>query len=551
VSERPLLDTIAELSEEEAETYLASLPLETLVGEANSLTSAWEQRRQENAILFYEPVQAQAAEFHGCTKREILISGGNRSAKSDTTLAELVIQATGVVPYSLKGTYPAQKLQRRPIRARVLCKSIKKLEEVIKPKLQYWRWNGPGVPGSDRGHWGWIPRQCLRGGEWSKAYSEKYNTLTLADGGCFHFNTYEQDVEEMAGGSFHVTFFDELPPEGHYKECRMRLLDTGGQLMTAMTPPTEASGVAASWVYDQLYQPGMTGHEDIAAFEFFTEHNRILGSEELRWIASGLTDEERQVRFYGKFLHLSGLIHPLFTGATTRQWCLTCDRPVTAMDGGRCPACLQGDLLPFTHVIAPFSWPSRWPVVMVIDPHPRKPCAITWTVVDEEDQWIQVGECEATGTAYEVKAAIEMYEERHDLQPVLRLIDPNAAESRNDKMEQGWTLRREFDKIGLRCTLANDNFTVGKDRFNEALRPDPLTQRPRWQIFDRCEKTISALSRFTWDEWTRNHEFKEPKQTPRDKHKDFPDTCRYLAMANPTYRGLQTGHEVLRYRGAA
>ena len=34
--------------------------------------------------------------------------------------------------------------------------------------------------------------------------------------------------------------FDELPPKGHYTECKLRLLDTGGQLITAMTPPTEA-----------------------------------------------------------------------------------------------------------------------------------------------------------------------------------------------------------------------------------------------------------------------------------------------------------------------
>lgn len=461
-----------------------------------------------------------------------------------------MIQATKIIPYSLQDIYPKDKLIKGPVRARIVVESfVENWEKVIKQKLQWWRWNGPGEPGSTRGHWGWIPRASLAYSDWDKAFSEKYRMLTLADGGTITINSYDQEVAKLAGGSYHLTLFDELPPKGHYTECKMRLLDTGGQLMVAMTPPTEASGVAAGWVYDELMEPGLAGHPDIAAFEFHTQDNRVLGAEELRWIAAGLTEEERQVRLYGKFLHLSGLIHPLFTGHHCRHWCFPCRRPVAAIDGGRCPGCGQDGLLAFTHVIEEFDWPRRWPVVMVIDPHPRKPCAITWTAVDEQDQWTQVGELETTGSAQDVKDAIDTWEDRNDCHPVVRLIDPNAAESRNDKVEQGWTLRREFDKVGLRCTLANDNFTVGKDRFNEALWPDPYTERPRWQTFASNAKTIFALSRFTWDEWARHEEFKDPKQIPRDKHKDFPDTCRYLAMYNPTFRMLHGGYEVLKVRG--
>lgn len=541
----PLLEKYSSLTDE----ALLAFPLEDLLKDTSELTSLWETRRKENAILFYEPAQPKAREFHASTKKEILISGGNRSSKTDTALAELVIQATGIVPYSLQGTYPPSKLTRRPIRARVLLVSFTDtMETVIKPKLQWWKWNGPGVPGSDRGHWGWIPRECLAGVDWSKAYSEKYRTLTLADGGSIQFNSYDQEPEQLAGGSFHLTLFDELPPKSHYTECKLRLLDTGGQLMVSMTPPTQTSGISAAWVYDTLYEPGMAGHPDIAAFEFFTEHNRILGKEEVQWIAAGLTEEERQVRLYGRFLHLSGLIHPLFT-TTTRQWCQTCDRPVASMGGGHCPACGQESLMPFCHVIDPYEWPRRWPVVFVIDPHPRKPCAVTWTAVDENDHWLQVGELSPSGTTEDMTQAIFAYETAHDLHPALRLMDPNAAECANDKIERGWTMRREFDRAGLRCDKAIDSFQIGIHRFNEALRPDPLTERPRWQVFATCEQTIASLRRYTWDEWTRNEDLKSPKPRPRDKYKDFPDTCRYLACHQPTFRTLHRGFEVIRYRG--
>lgn len=541
----PLLDKYSHLSDVE----LLTLPLDDLVKDTTELTSLWETRKQENALLFYEPAQEKALQFHKSVKKEILISGGNRSSKTDTVLVELAIQATGIVPYALRHIYPQEKLTHRPIRARLIGASfLDNIEGVIKPKFQWWKWDGAGAPGGSRGHWGWIPRSGLLGGDWAKAYSEKHRVLTLTDGGTIQFNSYDQEVEKQAGASKHLVVFDELPPKSHYIENRMRVMDTGGQLIISMTPPTEASGISAAWVYDALYEPGLGGHPDIDTWEFFTEDNKYLSQDEIRRTAAGLTEEERQVRLYGRFLHLSGLVHPLFT-TTPRQWCLTCDRPVTALGGGACPACGQDSLLAFTHVVPACEWPRRWPVVFVIDPHPRKPCAISWTAVDEDDQWLTVAELEASGTAEDVAHAVFDFEAQHDLRPAMRLIDPNAAECRNDKMEQGWTLRREFDRVGLRCTLANDAFVVGKDRFNDALRPNPLTQRPRWQVLDTCQKMIYGLSRFTWDEWTRQEDLKSPKPKPRDKYKDFPDLCRYLAMANPTFHTLHRGYEVIRYRG--
>lgn len=541
----PLLEKYASLSDE----ALALLPLDDLLKDTTELTSLWESRTQENALLFYEPAQEKAIAFHKSTKKEILINGGNRSSKTDTVLVELAIQATGIVPYSLRESYPAEKLRHRPIRARLIGASfLDNIEGVVKPKFQWWKWDGAGAPGSSRGHWGWIPRSCLLGSDWTKAYSEKHRTLTLSDGGTIQFNSYDQEVEKQAGASKHLVVFDELPPKAHYVENRMRVMDTGGQLIISMTPPTQASGISAAWVYDTLYEPGMGRHADIDAFEFFTEDNKYLSKEEIRRTAAGLSEEEKQVRLYGRFLHLSGLIHPLFT-ATPKTWCLTCDRPVMALGDQRCPVCGQDSLLSFCHVIEPFDWPRRWPAVFVIDPHPRKPCAMSWTAVDEHDNWTQVSELEASGTADDVAKAVFHHEEKQDIRPMLRLIDPNVATSTNDKIEQGWTLRREFDRVGLRCSLANDSFVVGKDRFNEALKPDPFSRRPQWQVFANCEKTIHALPRFTWDEWSRQEDLKSPKPVPRDKHKDFPDLCRYLAMANPTFRNLHHGYEVIRYRG--
>ncbi|MDZ4347033.1 MAG: hypothetical protein U1E51_31870 [Candidatus Binatia bacterium] len=63
------------------------------------------------------------------------------------SLVELVIQLTNIVPFSLEGVYPKEKL-RAPIRARLICQSLTNTwQEVILPKLQWWKWNGPAEPG--------------------------------------------------------------------------------------------------------------------------------------------------------------------------------------------------------------------------------------------------------------------------------------------------------------------------------------------------------------------------------------------------------------------
>src|ERR1043166_6207931 len=99
------------------------------------LLQATEKDQQETQLAYYEPVNPRARGLHLSTAREVAIVGGNRSSKTDTTLADLAIQLTGHIPRSLMLDYPRQKLGR-PIRARVVCNSLTDpLEPVIKPKL--------------------------------------------------------------------------------------------------------------------------------------------------------------------------------------------------------------------------------------------------------------------------------------------------------------------------------------------------------------------------------------------------------------------------------
>ena len=513
-------------------------------------------------LSYYELANPMAARVHLTPAREVAIVGGNRSSKTDTCMAELSIRMTGHIPMSLQGTYPRERLRQLPIRARVVCNSTSKiLDPVIKPKLQWDQWNGGGVPGDGRGHWGWIPQHCLKGGEWKKAYSEKNETLAVAvdnhwvgSDGSIHsmrgystcqFLSYEQDISAFSGSSMHLIVHDELPRADIYRENRLRTLDTGGQILTAFTPPDEIgqSRADVTWFYDDVYEPGRQHKPGFETIVLHTEKNRIIGTKELNELMEKLTDEQREVRLHGNFLHLSGVIYSLFTqGEST--WCFKCQKKIVPV-AGRCVTCQSDDVQSFGHVIAPHPIPNNWPIVMVIDPHPRKKDAIGWFAVTPSDDIILVAEAEADGTADDVKRVIDEVEATHKLYVRKRLMDPNIATETNDKMGRGWTIRKAYDDAGIRCDLANDEINAGIANVKDLLKPDQQTRRPRLRVFATCQRFIYGMSHWSWDEHVRAGD-KEPKEKVRDKAKDFPDLIRYLANDRPNYRRYALGAQIIR-----
>ena len=518
--------------------------------------------RKRTQLAYYKLANPMAARVHETMAREVAIVGGNRSSKTDTMMAELAIRMTGHVPLSLQGRYPMDKLAALPIRARVVCNSLTDtLEPVIKPKLRWDQWNGVGDPDEGRGHWGWIPQHCLKGGTWEKSYSEKYRTLSVnvdnfwtgSEGqtcsvrgtSTCQFLSYDQDLSAFSGSSMHWIGHDELPPSDIYRENRLRTLDVKGRIYTAFTPPDEIgmSRADVSWFYDEVYERGLRTEPGFETIRLFTEQNAILDAKAIADLMLTLTDEQREVRLHGEFLHLTGVIYSLFTrGQAT--WCFKCVKRTTPISG-TCVTCKGDEIENFTHVIEPHPIPTNWPIVMVIDPHPRKKDAIGWFAVTPSDDVVMVAEAEADGTATDVRRVIDDVETRLKLFVRKRLMDPNIATETNDKIQKGWTIRRAYDEAGIRCDLANDEINAGIQNVSELLKPDRKTRRPRLRVFSTCQKFIYGMSHWSWDEHVRTGD-KEPKEKVRDKAKDFPDLIRYLANDRPTYRKYALGAQIVR-----
>jgi hypothetical protein len=136
--------------------------------------------RRENSLLFYRPVSEHSKKAHLSKAKTLGLGGGNGSSKTETALVEVLMMATGIIPYSLRDDLdPLEKL-RGPVQCRVVCESLTTvLHPIILPKLQWWKWTGIDQPGGEKGHWGWIPRTSLIDGSWEKSWSEKLRMLRV------------------------------------------------------------------------------------------------------------------------------------------------------------------------------------------------------------------------------------------------------------------------------------------------------------------------------------------------------------------------------------
>jgi hypothetical protein len=213
--------------------------------------------------------------------------------------------------------------------------------------------------------------------------------------------------------------------------------------------------------------------------------------------------------------------------------------------GDKCGICESETIVDYSHV-EEFIESSTWPTVFIIDPHSRRPHMYLWVQIDPNDDWWVVADGKCEGDCVTVRNDVHRVEKDLKLNIAQRLMDPNfGASPSGQKREITW--QEEFRLAGLSCNLADDT-DVGRSRINYFLQPDKDTLRPRIKIHPRCKDTMYQLERFVWDNFSK-HVDRDLKQTPKDKHSDYPACLRYLANSDPTFRFLQHGAPVLRRKG--
>jgi hypothetical protein len=522
---------------------VSTLTDEQLLEMTSQVLALQEKDRQEFALRYYEPANETIGKLHSLTCGIIGIFGGNRSGKTEHALVEGIIRCTGIIPESLKASYPRQKL-RGPIKMRVTCESLTTvLDPIILPKLQWWSWSGVKPQGGEKGHWGWIPRHCLIGGDWKKSYNSRLRMLTLIyhdpDTGrpigpsYIQFMSYDQDPSDFASGDVNYNLHDEPPPHAIWKENRARCMGggDGSTMIVSMTWPDNPAA-PVDWIFDEIFDKGSPGpakDPDVEVINIYTTMNKHLDQDKVTSSAAQMTKMEKDTRIYGLPIRFSNRIHPDFTDQP-KTWCYECGKVVLLTTEGNCHECDSNYVSEFCHV-EPLESVSTYPCVCLLDPHPRKPHFLAWVQITPNEDYETIKTLQVEGGAEDVRDAVKEVEDIHQWYSVSRLMDPNMGASPSGaKRELTWQM--EFDNVGLHFDLADDS-GVGRSRLNDFLKPDKIFMRPRFRINTSCTDAIFQMKRYVWDD-PKKSERKDIKQVPLQKHDDYPALFKYLMNRLPT-----------------
>lgn len=483
----------------------------------------------------------------------------SNSSKTESCLVELFSLATGVIPISLRDTTKWRDKFRGPINIRIVVESLTTtLRPIILPKLQFWRWHGADEPGGDRGHYGWVPKECLIRGEWDSSWLEKTRTLhfycrdpdepdrVLGESTC-QFLSYDQDPSDFASGSFHHILHDEPPNLAIWRENQARVMDVRGRLLLAMTWPDDPA-IKVDWIYDEVYDPAMEGSDEIDWFELDTRQNLNIDQEGIAQQQRMYGVELSKVRILGQPIRFLNRVHPLYTDHE-RWWCFMCrkDTNVALRDGSEVCICGSPEIVRYNHFLE-FPVEPRMPTVCLLDPHPRKPHYFLWVQIDANDDWWTVAELMCEGTVLEARDEVEGLERQFGLDVRARLMDPNMGLSQSRAaINEETTWQDEFRDVGLWFDLADDS-AVGRGRVDEMLQPEQHVLRPRLHVSAaNCPTVNMQMKRYSWDDHKLALE-KDQKQVPKPKDDDFPSLLKYLANYRPSYRVLREGQQIVHRR---
>jgi phage terminase large subunit-like protein len=338
----------------------------------------------------------------------------------------------------------------------------------------------------------WVSRRAI------KRWDAKYRVMTLMNDTTIGFKSCEQEINTFGGTAKDGIWFDEEPPGEHgyqiYKECRMRTIDRNGRIWFTMTPV-----LGMSWTADEIYEPAIAGNPNYFVVEFSTYDNPHLTEDVIKEIEKDCTEDERDMRFYGKYVQFAGLVYKEF------------DRDV--------------------HIVQPFEIPAHWKRYRSIDHGINNPTACGWYAVNPDDEIFLYDEYYQTDrTAFENAEAIVSMTGADKIQ--WTTIDPSTA---NRDPVARVSVRDEYRRAGIVTRLATNDVMPGINAVKQLLKVNESTKRPKIYFFSTCYNHIKEIQRYKWQK-IRNSVDKNSSEAPQKIMDHCMDELRYLVMSKPRYK---------------
>lgn len=419
---------------------------------------------------------AKQLKFHKSVKKVKLYIGGNRSGKTVGGAAEAT--------YWMKGDHPYRRLPRpgHPTRGRIVTVSRNEgIDQLIIPQLKRW-----------------LPPSLLINGSWEDSYDKAKFLLTLSNGSITQLMTYEQDVVKFAGDSLDWVWCDEEPPNNIYKECRLRVMDTGGSIWLTMTP---VEGM--TWVYDDLYIAGLSGaNPGILVVIIDTDENPYISQADKDEVYADLTEDELKARKKGEFVHLGGLVYKAF----------------------------DPDLHVYHSEIDP-GLLYTWNQYTSMDHGLNNPTCWLWHAVHPTTGFVVTFD-ELYVNEMTVKEIAGLYHERcrrpGRRYPNKAIGDPSI---KNRQASDKLSIQKHYAMAGVNISLGNNDITYGVDKVTDYLKTN------QWVITPNCIYLRRQMPRLRWKvyENPKKRHDNNPRPEIHKKNDHAPDAGRYFFadMADP------------------
>ena len=322
----------------------------------------------------------------------------------------------------------------------------------------------------------WLPVKFLDSKK-SFIHDQKGNLtgINFANGSIIRFGAYEQMSDKAEGSSWHNISFDEPPPRDLYVANMRGLVDHGGKVWFTMTPLREP------WIKDELWDPGISGAKPyIHCFEGASDDNPHIDKESLNLFLGELTEAEKEVRYYGRFKKLQGLVIDTF------------DEDQSLID--------------------PFELDSNFVLFEGIDPHSKKANAALWKAIDIDGYRYVVDELSCSSGIYEFgkQVAAKRRALTKNGARLLRCVADTSLNQvdmmfkMNQKDEFCRALRDEGEEVMPAMAQKRDWILPGIQKIKDLYRPIVHTEgelaRPTQYVFKNCRQYLKELNHYQWPE---------------------------------------------------
>jgi len=427
----------------------------------------------------YTPNEGQQ-KVHLSKALERYCFAGNGSGKTAMLVNEVYWAATGFNPITQEHTYV-------PAKVIVVLDSPEKIGQVFLPELRKWH--------------------PIKEDQLHKRGKPYVSEITLANGSVINFIMHDQDEMKAESIQWHYLFFDEpctrklyvaLKRGGRSKEMLGRILFIG-------TP------IAAPWLRTDVYEPWARGERpNTECFRFSTYVNqKNLADGYIADYESVLSDKEKRTRLEGDFFDTDGLaLAHLFSRSTHTL-------PVSVRD----------------------RWPSSWPCVVAVDPHPRRSHVAVLLGVTPQDDLVALKELTSRSVPSEFARELRAWTNG------FRVVDWVCDSLGSSELTGGdgnLSFISVLNKNGIRIRS-----TSFKEKSDEAwismiheclaipLEPDNMGRRePRLKVIEDLKLLISDIENVSWKRYKNIDEVKPALDI---SNKDALAALKYCLATQPRF----------------